>query len=244
MPNLLLDNPILPQAWVDKSPWKPEVPVSDGMPEYAKHPMSYAKHSISWQTTPDIPHGAVITFDTGKMEVTVKDHNQEQHFAINEKMLHSGSFTWTAPTPPTFDYPPVLLPVPEPLQEPVYLDLDAATALLQRAVEDRGEHFQYLPKQSQYGLFSACRYFHGEQGAPGCIVGLAMSYLGLSNKSLATMDTCGGIGGATQRAHLHSIGVTMSEQAVALFRGAQRRQDAGMSWGRVLQEAVAEAKLA
>lgn len=97
--------------------------------------------------------------------------------------------------------------------------------LIVRAVEEKGADYVY--PDSEKGLVSMytepiCRYFREDDGAPSCIFGHVLSYLG---KSTA-------LEGSNADIALAGCGFTGAERTAA--NHAQVSQDSGATWGETL----------
>lgn len=98
------------------------------------------------------------------------------------------------------------------------ITFDEMKAALERAVAERGENYVYTrPGQT-------CLYRH-EGDVPGCLVGLAMSYL-RPDVRLEEEEAFFALRGHAE------------ENAISLANWAQSYQDGGLSWGRSLAKAL------
>lgn len=105
------------------------------------------------------------------------------------------------------------------------------TAAMRAAVEDRGAGFIYPADDPEWVGTNGCRY-RTTTGQPACIVGLALSKLGLLNAP-EVGEYLSAI------AVLRELG--FGEQTAKAANEAQMKQDEGAPWGEAL--AVYEATL-
>ena len=117
------------------------------------------------------------------------------------------------------------------------VSLNEAEELLERAVTEKGADYVYGKRGG------ACNY--ERDGAPSCIVGHVLSYLGLTVEQLATLDNpdkfyvneCGypvsADTGITDIAQLlaSELGIDLTFPAAELLQNAQFDQDNGVPWG-------------
>ena len=131
------------------------------------------------------------------------------------------------------------------------IDRDEAIALLERAVNEKGADYVYPDKIN-------CLYADGNR--PGCIVGHALSYVGVSVDQLARLDHAetylfpvedgdedevyapsgNGIDDITdpETPVLKEVtGIKLTEDAVKVWKHAQVTQDSLKSWGEALDNA-------
>jgi hypothetical protein len=116
---------------------------------------------------------------------------------------------------------------------PIEITLEEAEALLSRAVEERGADYVYrIPVIDGE---STCSYFDQATQAPSCIVGHVLAY-----KGLTFMDLSGE--GLNTYANVEALSdlevIKVDNETLALLHIAQSEQDAGMPWGRVVEEAL------
>jgi hypothetical protein len=127
------------------------------------------------------------------------------------------------------------------------INYDKAVELIGRAVAERGEDYVY-PYVSCQNVLKAGEFYglretfeaNWRRGAtqvpedqPGCIVGLAMSYV----LPLEQINIGGGI--VTMRSTLHQEGLArFSTKAVNFLADAQGYQDNGYAWGVAMREAI------
>ncbi|RZU36030.1 hypothetical protein EV284_3513 [Streptomyces sp. BK022] len=116
----------------------------------------------------------------------------------------------------------------------VEITLDEAKSLLARAVEERGAGYTYqmLTIDEQ----SLCAYFDPKTKAPSCIVGQVLAYKGVTYDDLAGQEV-------NTYANIEALNdqgvVKVDNDTQALLEIAQSEQDAGMPWGRAVEEALA-----
>lgn len=100
------------------------------------------------------------------------------------------------------------------------------TAAMEAAVAERGADYVYTYTKN---IFNRCEYTE-EDGAPGCIIGLALAKLGYTGENTRTLAYGCGLG-AVQA--LLRLGVH-DERLRAAAELAQRAQDGGEDWGAAL----------
>lgn len=117
------------------------------------------------------------------------------------------------------------------------VDFEQALALLERAVNERGEDYRYPSSEKRFFTTNPetaqCSYFTPE-GEPSCIIGLALSYLGFTKADLDPYEGYPGIDVADK------LGVRLDGEASILWNNAQGQQDAGHPWGECLYRAIEE----
>lgn len=122
------------------------------------------------------------------------------------------------------------------MSDVIEIGKEQAIALLKRAVEEKGEDFVYAPNANSTD--KSCTYEAG--GQPSCIVGYALSYVGVPVEKLAALDNADdthqifatGIKFLSEDGVLEEIaGVTLTPQAQDILTKAQAYQDDGESWG-------------
>jgi hypothetical protein len=121
---------------------------------------------------------------------------------------------------------------------PVEITLDEAKTLLARAVTEKGKDHKYkmLTVKTLTGLREeACAYFDPADGRPSCMVGYVLSYKGVTHESLA-------IAGLNHHANVETLAemgfIKVDLETQALLEAVQSEQDAGMTWGDALEEAL------
>lgn len=95
-------------------------------------------------------------------------------------------------------------------------------AALEKAVEERGDKYIYPDKLKTHDGF--CRY-RLDDGTPGCIVGLAMSYLSPQTNL------------EEGKSVFYTLAQVADDYAIWVASRAQRKQDRGHTWGEALIEA-------
>lgn len=106
----------------------------------------------------------------------------------------------------------------------IELTYELADALLQRAVDERGEDFIYPEEwKTERGQ---CQY--AVNGEPACIVGLALSYAGVDVESLPNDPVDELVGDDF---------IVDDQRTWDLLAHAQLSQDDGWSWGKSLAHA-------
>jgi hypothetical protein len=117
-----------------------------------------------------------------------------------------------------------------------------AVELLDRALEEKGAEYIY-PRHRKGDLY--CVYEHNN--APSCIVGYALSYVGLTPADLNALDQTGKQAGGSPIWNLTDIlkanyGIVITEGASVVLSKAQAVQDFGHQWGVAVYRAKIEAK--
>lgn len=113
------------------------------------------------------------------------------------------------------------------------MDAQEARELLQRAVDEKGADYVYVPEDGGLGK---CQYFHNEGGerVPGCIIGHVLAYKGV------TYDTLGGrFLNRMSVTYLASNGTVADlsdtpHSVLSALRAAQDTQDDGATWSEAL----------
>jgi hypothetical protein len=125
----------------------------------------------------------------------------------------------------------------------MYLTYENALEVLQKAVADRGAEFVYTKRSALiddgkggYTVNYSCLYWHSDEEAPGCLVGLALHKLGVSGEALARFGAFAINRLAEDRPSLG--GVVPSPDALHLLSTVQAYQDRGAPWGEALIRAV------
>lgn len=119
---------------------------------------------------------------------------------------------------------------------PVTVTYQDVVDALRKAVIDKGENYVYENETE------SCRYFDAS-GQPSCIVGHALSQWGVAPFRFNETLNGSGVGNLFRE---HVIADPQRDfdfkgsQAYRTLRLAQRRQDSGTSWGRVLEQALKE----
>jgi hypothetical protein len=122
--------------------------------------------------------------------------------------------------------------------EAVEITLDEAKTLLARAVEERGADYQYkmLTIELEPGRReSLCAYFDPETKAPSCIVGQVLAYKGVTFDDMAAKDKNVYASAGTL---IDTKFIKADNETRALLETVQSEQDAGMPWGRAVEEAL------
>lgn len=109
------------------------------------------------------------------------------------------------------------------------IDRRDALALLQSAVHDVGVDHALHHR-------APARYFT-RAGRPLCIVGFALTKLGIEHEALMPFGNFVRCDGVTFAKALAGAGVAMTEDAVRAFRAAQEASDEGAPWGEALEDA-------
>lgn len=117
-------------------------------------------------------------------------------------------------------------------EEHTVRDVDEALALLQEAVDIRGEDFNYRAFYGNVGLAAspACKYVVDDQ--PACLIGFAMYIDG------ATVNELRAVENLPARTIVSNLGKgEWTPRAVDAFTRAQVIQDTGGTWGEALEAA-------
>jgi hypothetical protein len=123
-------------------------------------------------------------------------------------------------------------------REAVEITLDEAKTLLARAVEERGADYTYkmLTIELEPGRQeSLCAYFDPETKAPSCIVGQVLAYKGVSFDDMIAKDINVYASAGTL---VDTEFIKADNETRALLETVQSEQDAGMPWGRAVEEAL------
>lgn len=102
-------------------------------------------------------------------------------------------------------------------------DEKAFTGAMRAVVEEAGRDYVYVPE-----VEDSCRYLHIDR-TPGCLIGRVLFRLGCTIEDLDRWDN---LGGNAANSVLDILGFPVFVQYAA--RHAQNLQDAGASWGTVL----------
>lgn len=102
------------------------------------------------------------------------------------------------------------------------LSYDEALELLNKAVEDKGEDYIYLPPGRD-----GCVYFN--KGKPSCIVGHVLAAKGVKSTDLNSAYNGSGV---------TTLDIAEDERASLLLIQAQLTQDGGEPWGEAVKTAV------
>jgi hypothetical protein len=115
----------------------------------------------------------------------------------------------------------------------VEITLDEAKTLLARAVEERGADYTY--QMLTIGDSALCAYFDPETKAPSCIVGQVLAYKGVTFEAMVAQDKNVYASAGTL---IDTKFVKADNETRALLEIVQSEQDAGMPWGRAVEEAL------
>ncbi|MGW0626137.1 hypothetical protein [Streptomyces sp. NPDC002758] len=118
-------------------------------------------------------------------------------------------------------------------REAVEITLDEAKTLLARAVEERGADYTY--KMLTIDDESLCAYFDPATKECSCIVGQVLSYKGVTFEDLNSegMNTYANVEALADKGFIKA-----DNEVLALLEIVQSEQDAGMPWGRAVEEAL------
>ena len=126
---------------------------------------------------------------------------------------------------------------------PESVSLDEAMRVLDVCVAERGAGYIYPDTAKRMGT---CDYWWDKDEypadcdgsslpeGPGCIVGLALSKLGVSDEFLQGL---GGINAKTALSQLAGSGWRIAPDVIGLFRYAQVKQDVGEPWAYAVERA-------
>lgn len=113
------------------------------------------------------------------------------------------------------------------------ITLDEAKTLLARAVEERGADYTY--KMLTIDGSALCAYFDPETKAPSCIVGQVLAYKGITFDDMVTQNKNVYASAGTL---IDTKFIKADNETRALLEAVQSEQDAGMPWGRSVEEAL------
>jgi hypothetical protein len=143
------------------------------------------------------------------------------------------------------------------MTEVIEIGKEQAIALLERAVQEKGEEYVYTPIRVEH-MGEKCLYATADKSAPSCIVGHALAYVGVPVEKLFELDHIGDMGaiyelnreslnrdeysGDEYRVNVPTAleeiaGVHLTDEAEDLFTEAQSAQDGGKTWGESIQRA-------
>jgi hypothetical protein len=130
------------------------------------------------------------------------------------------------------------------------INVETVTALLTRAVADRGEDYVY--PNTVAGASTSCHYRWDQwdidreyatpekKGAPACIAGQIMDYAGILDDVVPQFDD--GAFASANGEDINSLAfnydLDITPLALAVLREAQHSQDAGLTWGVALRRAL------
>lgn len=116
------------------------------------------------------------------------------------------------------------------------ITLDNVLDLLEKAVQTRGPDYRY---RGQYEDVT-CKY--EKDGAPSCLVGVALHIAGVSVDELTAMDKSlePGMGPHWLEENTDNLPISISESATMVLSQAQATQDIGYTWGEALERAKQE----
>ncbi len=126
------------------------------------------------------------------------------------------------------------------------IDREEALTLMEKAVIDRGEDWRY-PAAMMSGV---CMYFADAEvdaevthtygiasNGPACLVGLALSYVGLTKEIVDYRNDQGVITLRALAVESDDLDWELSSGAISVFSAAQYLQDQGARWGDALDSA-------
>ena len=131
------------------------------------------------------------------------------------------------------------------------IDQEEALALMEKAVLERGEKWCY-----PHLLVGECAYFMDDEetfdsvfvnyglkpNGPSCLVGLALSYVGLTKEIISYHNTEGVTSINDAIEGNDDIDWVLGADAIKVFYKAQEYQDDGAKWGDVLRIVKEEAQ--
>lgn len=117
------------------------------------------------------------------------------------------------------DAPMALIPtvIPPPVAPPVRIDYTEAVSLLFRAVAERGGQHRAVG-----------RYFNSA-GAPDCLIGVVLSYKGITAARIGPGNNCQAVGALAEAGI-----IDVADDTLILLSIAQVCQDRGVEWGEIL----------
>lgn len=98
-------------------------------------------------------------------------------------------------------------------------------------VEERGADYQYRVPSADSDMGGSCLYWHEDEQQPGCIVGLALHKLGVSDEFLRNHEGNTSIGMLKLLTENHEWTFEDYLEVDWWLNEIQRRQDDGMRWG-------------
>jgi hypothetical protein len=130
------------------------------------------------------------------------------------------------------------------------MNVETVTALLTRAVAQRGEDYVY--PASVGGASTSCHYRWDQwdidheyvtadkKGAPACIAGQIMDYIGILDDIVGTYPdgTFSHANGEDINSLAFNYDLDITPLALAVLYEAQATQDAGLTWGVALRRAL------
>ena len=125
------------------------------------------------------------------------------------------------------------------MSETPVITMDNVMDLLEQAVDTRGPDYVYPDSDT----FKGCKY--QQDGAPSCLVGVALSIAGASIDQLRAMDDSdepGMTSGSLCDDRDVPLPVSASADALDVLGIAQLAQDTGHPWGQALSNARSEWK--
>lgn len=125
----------------------------------------------------------------------------------------------------------------EPQKE---LDFDQAIIYLEKAVGEKGRDYIYeidgvdaiTYRNQSHGIAMPCHYWH--KGAPSCIVGHVLDYMGYEPEQIVGLHHVNCIEGNTAAHALGLLGIDADPETQALLHKVQELQDRGVPWGEAL----------
>lgn len=130
------------------------------------------------------------------------------------------------------------------------INVETVTALLTRAVADRGEDYTYPASTSKTS--TSCHYRWDQwdidheyvtpekKGGPACIAGQVMDYAGILDDIVGTYEdgSFSSANGEDINSLAFNYDLDITPLALAVLREAQESQDAGLTWGVALRRAL------
>lgn len=113
----------------------------------------------------------------------------------------------------------------------IRVDYDTALTLLEKAVADMGGEYVY-PKSGTDDPQVDCAYFDAMTGQPDCILGHALSYLGIGFSDVENFNE-----GHAISVLVNNGVVNLDDKAERLWQTAQSVQDKGATWESALAQA-------
>lgn len=113
------------------------------------------------------------------------------------------------------------------------LTVDDALNLLQIAVDERGEEYVYRADERDLNGNVSCDYAESD-GSPSCLIGLALSVIGVDPTWLSVGEDLGWAGCGIE---VLGDDLGLPRKVSDVFSAAQIAQDTGSTWGTALEKA-------
>lgn len=99
-----------------------------------------------------------------------------------------------------------------------------ACELIERAIDERGEDYVHVPPGALHSYFEW--NLDADRAEPGCLIGLALSYIGLAYEDIEPECNTG----TNVRDLLDKLGVSYDPAAAELLVEVQENQDGQLPW--------------